>query len=114
MQIVWLVYQTYVAVVMHLNRLAGHEAPGRMERVIARELANGKKIMLLCAEGEKDGKLSVVEVALTSEEVAGIGKGRKRVLDLSAQYEKESYNHLKTLDNADDGCRCTEAAAVGK
>ena len=45
-QIVWLAYQMYVIVVMHLNRLIGFEGLGRLEDTMARELATNGKLVL--------------------------------------------------------------------
>lgn len=96
-QTVWLGYQTYVVIIMHLNRIAGYEEPGRMERAMARYLAGGKKIRLVPnRDGENDEMLGV-DLTLSSEEVASIEEGNSRVAALAARFERLVPDLLRSV-----------------
>ncbi len=79
-QIVWLAYQMFVIVVMHLNRLIGFEGPGRLEDTMARELAKNKKILL----HSKNGGTILAE--LTAYPVSRIREGREKVKEIARDF----------------------------
>jgi hypothetical protein len=70
-QIVWLSFQVYTIVAMHLNRLIGLHGPGRMEDSMAQTLADGKIVRLRSNDG------STIEARLESHAVASITHGRE-------------------------------------
>jgi hypothetical protein len=79
-QIVWLAYQMFVIVVMHLNRLLGFEGPGRLEDTMAHELATNKKLVLHSKNG------GTIMAELTAYPVSRIREGREKVKEIAREF----------------------------
>lgn len=92
-QTIWLLYQIYMIVVMHLNRLIGFDGFGRMEAAMANSLSRGRVIRLTGGDG------SIIEASLESHAVTRIAHGQKK-LDEIIQHHIEG-RLLKQADRAD-------------
>ncbi|KAJ6104267.1 hypothetical protein N7523_010587 [Penicillium sp. IBT 18751x] len=82
MQYLWVGFQTYTVLVMHIVRIAGWHGCGRTEENIARHLQGGKSVFLQC--GGKMGVLATLEMI----KVQSVAEGREEV-----QYVVQNHPH---------------------
>jgi hypothetical protein len=75
----WLVYQVYTIVAMHITRLGGWQGCGRTEERVAKALQTGKATYLLGSNG------GAVRANLQVERVPGVAEGRARVKEILEQ-----------------------------
>lgn len=81
-QVVWLSYQMYTIVVMHIARLRGSSGGGRLEEGIAEQLSKGKKVALYSrAQG-------YVLAQLESTSVGRIAHGQEKVQEIVREHAK--------------------------
>jgi hypothetical protein len=72
-QILWLAYQLYAVVVMHLVRILGWAGCGRTEERVAKLLSEGKRVVLESAEG------CPVAATLKTSTISNMKEGKKEV-----------------------------------
>lgn len=87
-QIIWLSYQIYTIVVMHINRIGGLSDPGGIQDQLARYLAKDGAIRLRLGNG------AIIEATLESHVVPRIADGRNRVREIVD-------DHLKRMQRLD-------------
>ena len=75
-QYLWLGYQIYAILAMHVVRIAGLGGSGRTEERIARELESGREVWLVGESG------NAISAKLKTVEVDSIDVGRKRIRDI--------------------------------
>lgn len=92
-QIVWLSFEMYTIIVMHLNRLVGLQGMGRTEDSMARTLAQGKVVRL------RSENNSIIEARLESHEVKRIAHGREVVKQIARKHT-ESASLLRSDSGA--------------
>jgi hypothetical protein len=101
-QIIWLSYQLYAIIVMHITRLRGSNGRGRMEEGLAAELANGRRVALSSKHG------GIVMARLESTPVERIRIGQSKVKEIVEKHELE--RKLKRSDT--DDSQITLLAAI--
>lgn len=80
-QIMWLSYQLYSIIAMHIMRLRGSNGRGRLEAGIAEELVKGNEIVLKSEHG------GVIMAKLTSTPVERISHGQAKVQEIIQAHE---------------------------
>lgn len=75
-QYLWLAYQLYAVLAMHVVRLLDWQGTGRTEERVAKSLSQGKTVWLQSLGG------TTVSAKVKMEPVLGIAEGKKRVQDM--------------------------------
>lgn len=92
-QVLWLSYQLYAIVVMHIMRIRGSNGRGRIEEGMAAQLASGNVIALKSAGG------GIIMAKLTTEAVERIRQGHAKVKEIVDNHAKSV--RLRRSDTAD-------------
>lgn len=80
-QYLWLGYQVYAIIAMHVARLFGFGGSGRTEERVARLLENGRKVCLQSGSAK-------VWVELEMEEVGSVSAGQRRISEIVEKHRK--------------------------
>ncbi|KAI9690798.1 MAG: hypothetical protein M1822_008417 [Bathelium mastoideum] len=95
-QIIWLSYQLYTIVAMHIMRLRGSSGRGRTEEGLARDLVDGKVAALKSEHG------GVIMAKLESTPVERISGGQAKVRDIVQQHAEAIKLKRRTTQDSDD------------
>jgi hypothetical protein len=106
-QIMWLSYQLYLIVMMHVMRIRGSAGKGRTEEGLAQGLADGKIVAI------KGGNGAVIMAKLESHPVKRIRDGRQKVQEIVDGHAKilkhrDSASSETTLLTAEDAFEASE------
>ncbi|KAE9967226.1 hypothetical protein Vi05172_g12954 [Venturia inaequalis] len=93
-QIMWLSYQLYSIIAMHIMRLRGSNGRGRLEAGIAEELVKGKEIVL------KSGHGGIVMAKLTSTPVERISHGQAKVQEIIRAHQVSAQLRRQGSDDS--------------
>lgn len=99
-QYLWLAYQLYAVLAMHVVRLLDWQGTGRTEERVARSLSHGKTVWLQCPGG------TTVSAKIKSESVLGMAEGKKRVQDIVYRHygkiggQTASLQHVPSKNNS--------------